>query len=344
MSNVIVINTLEQFKALLDKNGIMEIAVRGRNRRFKAFQKVLINNPPEAQGQELMQKVIHALNKNVMLNEQNLKLLGNVAQLEKIGMLLNGLNLCATCAGFAIMYAKLDAMSSEINQQLCQLQKTVKQTQDIQNDYEFNKVLAEHTDMLDSQRKQQPYSEGKMRELVDREYNVLMLLISSFQKEISGDQSALIFSIFSMLAMFTVSLRNFDELYYFNNRQALGEKDVWHLAHEKWMSVYDALSSEWFIEKLQDYGTFETKLSTQGVDVYYKSLLDQVADLRSEIEDNQALIVAIGDAALFRQFKEMSAKEVADSIESAYREAGCDLDEETVRAAYQNAMQQAAMA
>ena len=74
-----------------------------------------------------------------------------------------------------------------------------------------------------------------MRELVDREYNVLMLLISSFQKDISGDRSALIFSIFSMLAMFTVSLRSFDELYYFNNRQALGEKDAWHLAHDKWM-------------------------------------------------------------------------------------------------------------
>ena len=40
----------------------------------------------------------------------------------------------------------------------------------------------------------------------------------------------------------------------------------------------------------------------------------------------------------------MSEKKVADSIESAYREAGSDLDEETVRTAYQNAMQQAAMA
>ena len=183
-----------------------------------------------------------------------------------------------------------------------------------------------------------------MRELVDREYNVLMLLISSFQKDISGDRSALIFSIFSMLAMFTVSLRTFDELYYFNNCQALGEKNAWHLAHDKWMSVYDTLSSDWFVEKLQDYGTFETKLSTLGVDIYYVSLLDQVADLRNEIEDNQALITAIGNAELFRQFKEISTKEVVDSIESAFREAGVGLDEETVRTAYQNAMQQAAMA
>ena len=81
-----------------------------------------------------------------------------------------------------------------------------------------------------------------------------------------------------------------------------------------------------------------------GVDIYYISLLDQVAELRGEIEDNQALIIAIGDIELFRQFKVMSAQEVADSIESAFREAGSDLDEETVRGAYQNAMQQAAMA
>lgn len=344
MSDTLVIENLEQLKTFLDKKGVMEIAVRNQNKRFKAFQKVMINNLPEAQEKELVQNVIHAINKNTNMNERNLNLLGEIAKVEKIGLLLNGLNLCATCVGFAVMFAKLDSMSSEINQQLQQLQKTVNQTQDIKNDYEFNKVLAEHTDMLDSQRRQQPYSEEKMRKLVDREYNVLTLLISSLQKDVSGDRGALIFSILSMLAMFTVALRTFDELYYFNNRQALGEENVWHLAHDKWMSVYDTLSSKWFIEKLQDHGSFETKLSTLGVDIYYISLLDQVADLRDEIEDNQALLVAIGDIELFRQFKELSTKEVTDTIEAAYLEAGSDLDEKIVRTAYKTAMQQAAMA
>ena len=98
------------------------------------------------------------------------------------------------------------------------------------------------------------------------------------------------------------------------------------------------------LQGLQDYGTFETNLSTLGVDIYYTSLLDQVAELRGEIEDNQDLIIATGDIGLFRQYKEMSAKEIADSIESAFREAGSDLDEETVRTVYQSAMRQAAMA
>ncbi len=343
MSNTVVIETLEQLKAFLNEKGVMEIAIRNQNKRFKAFQKAMINNLPDTQEKELAQKVIHAINKNTLLNERNLNLLGNVAKLEKIGILLNGLNLCASCAGVAIMNKKLDEMNSEINQQLSQLQKTVKQTQDIQNDHEFNKTLSEHVNMLDSQRKQQPYSEEKMRELVDCEYNVLLRLIGSFQKDVSEDCSALIFSIFSMLAMFTVSLRGFDELYYFNNRQTLGEEGAWYPSHGSWMSVYDTLSSKWFIEKLQDYGTFKAGLSTLDVDIFYISLLDQVADLRDEIKDNQALMIATGDIELFRQFKELSAKEVADSIESAYKEAGSDLDEETVRTAYQNAMQQAAM-
>lgn len=343
MSEAIPISVLEQLKAFQNEKGVIEIAIRGRHKRFKAFQKIMIDNLPETQEKELAQKVIHTIAKNNKLNERNLNLLTGVAKLEGFGLLLNGLNLCAACAGFAIMYKKLDNMSLELSQQLNQLQRTVKQTQDIQNNFEFNQVLADHTDMLDSQRRQHPYGEEKMRELVDREYNVLLLLINTIQKDVSGDRGALIFSIFSMLAMFTVSLRTFDEIYYFNNRQVLGDESPWHLAHDRWMEVYDTMSSEWFIEKLQDYGTFETKLSTQEVDIYYISLMDQVADLREEIEDNQALIIASGDINLLRKFRELSTKEIIDSIEDAFKEAGSDMDEESVRTAYENAMQQAAM-
>lgn len=343
MSDPLPISVVEQLRAFQNEKGVIEIAIRGKNKRFKTFQKIMIDNLPETQEKELSQKVIRALNKNNQLNERNLSLMTGVARLEGVGLLLNGLNLCATCAGFAIMYSKLDKMSIEINQQLSQLQRTVKQTQDIHNDYEFNQVLAEHTDMLDSQRRQHPYTEEKMRVLVDREYNILLLLINTIQKDASSDRGALIFAIFSMLAMFTVSLREFDEIYYFNNRQVLGNNNVWHLSHNRWMEIYDTLSSEWFIEKLQDYGTFDTKLSTQEVDIYYISLLDQVADLKEEIEDNQALIIAAGDIDLFRVFKELCTQEIMDSIEDAFKEAGSDMDEETVMAAYQNAIQQAAM-
>ena len=214
----------------------------------------------------------------------------------------------------------------------------------LQSEFEFNKVLALHTDMLDCQRKKHPYSEEKMRDLVDREYSVLMLLINSFQKGVSGDQGNMIFSIFSLLAMFTVSLRSFDEIYYYNNIQVLGDADPWHLAHGKWMKVYDTLTSDWFVEKLQDYGTFEKNMNTLNVDMYYISLVDQVNELREEIQDNQLLVVAVGDGELLRQYKELSSKEVADTIEAAFKEASDEMDESAIKTLFQDAMRQAAMA
>ena len=344
MSGELVIHTLEELASFLNENGIMEIALRGKSKRFKAFQKVVIDNLSSGQEQGLAEKVIQALNKNNLLNQQNLNLFKNVAQLQKIGLLLNGLNLCATCVGFAIMYAKLDKMSAEINQQLARLQQTVKGQQDVQSSYEFNKVLSEHTNMLDCEKKQQPYTEDQMRQLVDMEYNVLMLLIDSYRKEVAGDHEALIFSIFSLLAMLTVSLRKFDEIYYFNNHHVVGDESPWHLAHDKWMGVYTALSQEWFVEKLQDHGVFESGLTLPQVDAYCAALMDQVSDLREEVEDNQVLIRTFGDMDAFRAYQRLTTQEITDAVEEAFREAGAGMDESVVENAFHSAMQQAAMA
>jgi hypothetical protein len=344
MNNAIIINTIEELKAFLNEKGVMEIALRNNNKRFKAFQKVMINNLPEAQEGNLTQKVINSLNKNNLINERNLNLLSNVAKIQNLGLLLNGLNLCATCAGFAIMYDKLDKMSAKINQQLYKTQKKVNQTQDIQNDFEFNKALSEHTNMLDSKKKQQPYSEDKMRELVDLEYNVLSLLINSLEKDVSDDYGNLIFSVFSLLSMFTVSLCTFDEIYYHNNQKVLNNKNVWQTAHDRWMKVYDRMQSNSFVEILQDYAIFNTKLNTLGVDTYYINLLDQVKELKEEIEDNQSLLVALGDSEHFMQYKEMSSQEITDTIKNAFIEAGGGMDENEILEAYNKSMELAALA
>ncbi len=344
MSDPIVINTLEALKQFLNEKGVLEVVIRGQKKKFKLFQKILICDKPEQQEQGLAEKVIQAINKNTHLNERSLEILGNVAKLEKIGFILNGLNLCSTCVGFVIMCRKLDKMSDQINRQLHQIQKTIKQDRDVQNDYEFNKVLADHTDMLDSQRRLQPYSEEAMRKLVDSEYNVLNLLTTSLQKDLSDDQEVMIFTIFSLLAMFTVSLRTFDEVYYFNNHEKLGDQDVWHLSHDKWMSIYDNLSSPWFVEKLQDYAAFRTSLRPNGVDVYYKNLLNQVKDLREEIEDNQTLLVAMKDVDLFRKYKTMAAQEIEDTIKKVYEEAGKEMEASAVEESYKSALKMMTMA
>ena len=344
MSNTVVVETLEQLKPYLNDKHVIEIVQRGKNKKFKNFVKVALNELPQTEDKALVENAVKLLNKDLQLNERNLELLANVSKSQKLGLLLNGLNLCATCVGFAVMYAKLDSMSAEINQQIAKVEKTIKKVQDVQTGFEFNKVLSDHTDMLDCRKKQQPYSEEKMRELVDNEYNVLTLLISALHMDISSDQKNTIFSIYSLLSMLTVSLMYFDEVYYQNNHEVLGAGEIWHTAHDKWMGVYKTLSEGWIIEKLQDYGVFETTLNTLGVDVFYKGLLNQVRDEREIVEDNQALILALGDIALLHTLQEKTDREVKETIKTAFENAGAESDATAVKETYDNALKLAAIA
>lgn len=321
MSDAILVNALEQLLPFLNEKNVLELVVREKNKRIKAFQKVAIDGLAHGEEQALMNKAIQALNANTGMAQRSLQMMQDVAKLQQLGLILNGLNLCATCAGFAVMYAKLDSMSTEINQQFLQLQNMMKQGHDLQTSYEFDKVLSEHTNMMDCRKIKKPYSDEKMRELVDAEYNVLKLLIGVAEKGLAADHQNMILSIFSMLSMFTMSLCYFDEQYYFNNRSALGDKNVWHSSHQNWMSVYDKLSSTWFVEMLQDYAVFETKLNTLGVDVYCLALVEQIKDLRQKVEDNQELIIALGDIELLHSLHEAVNANVEKIIETAFCEA-----------------------
>jgi hypothetical protein len=204
--------------------------------------------------------------------------------------------------------------------------------------------LTEHTNMLDCEKKQQPYTEDQMRHLVDSEYNVLMLLVSAFQKDVSGNHSFLIESIFLLMNMLTASLLKFDQIYYYNNLHLLENESPWHLAHDKWMRSYDMLRQDWFIEKLQDYCILEVNMNTMEMDLYCSELEKHVIDAKEQIEDNQALIVAFGNMESLEQFHNFTSKQVKDALETAFREAETDFDKATVEDALKSTLQLAALA
>lgn len=187
MSEAILVNALEQLVPFLNEKNVLELVVRGNNKRIKAFQKVALDGLAHGEEQALVNKAIHALNANTGMAQRSLQLVQDVTKMQQLGLVLNGLNLCATCAGFAVMYAKLDSMSTEINRQFLQLQNMMKQGHDLQASYEFDKVLSEHTNMMDCRKTKKPYSEEKMRELVDAEYNVLKLLTGVAEKGLAAD-------------------------------------------------------------------------------------------------------------------------------------------------------------
>ena len=119
MADILSVNALEQLAPFLNKDGVLEIALRGKQKRFEAFHKIALGNVPKGEGRELMHQAINIMNTRNGLSEKSIVLMGNVAKLQQLSLLLSGVNLCATCVGFAVMYAKLDKISGQINKLLC---------------------------------------------------------------------------------------------------------------------------------------------------------------------------------------------------------------------------------
>lgn len=318
MGKVEVINALEQLAKFQNKDGIIEIAIRGQNKRFESFTKVALEQLQQSEASEQVKKAIDLIKQNNLISENNANILKGIATLNKLSLVLNCANLCATCAGFAIMYAKLDKMSAQISKVV----SVYKEGKAIDTKFEFNKIISEHSNMLDCRKKQSYYTEDQMRELVDGEYNVLCMLIDTFLADVSSNRDELLFSIMSLAQMLSASVVYFDEIYYFENKAAIGDGDRWHFSHGKWLAIFDTLISNDFIEVLEDYGIFEKGLNTVENDVFCTEFYDQVKGLKQNIEDNQKLITAFDDPELFMAYKIQMNEIVATEIKAAFEEAG----------------------
>ena len=211
--------------------------------------------------------------------------------------------------------------SKKISDKVDALVNTVKSSNQIQTNFELNKILSEHANMLDSRKTKNDYSEEKMRILVDDEFNVLKMLIDTFLLETTNERNNLVLSIYSLASMLTVSIMYFDELYYYNNKDRISNGEYWHSSHNRWMSELDRLSSAEFISKIQDFGFFELNLSTFEIDEYYICLLNQARDFIQEINDNQSLIQAFDSDMDFKNYNEITNQTLKDEINEAFKEA-----------------------
>ena len=91
-------------------------------------------------------------------------------------------------------------------------------------------------------------------------------------------------------------------------------------------AIFDRLSSPDFIDTIQDYGVFEIGLNTVENDCFYINFYDQVRSLKQDVEDNQAMIIAIDDQDLFSVVMHKTSEEAQQEIESALKEADVSLD------------------
>lgn len=313
-----IINSIEQLMQFLNDKGVLEIAQRRKDQKFKEFQNVIIDPSLLNRAQEQIQNEIKkALNINNDLIKSSLSKINAVTCLSSVGIILEAVNLCATCAGFIIMFEKFKKISGKVDA----LVNTVKSSNQIQTNFELNKILSEHANMLDSRKTKNDYSEEKMRILVDDEFNVLKMLIDTFLLETTNERNNLVLSIYSLASMLTVSIMYFDELYYYNNKDRISNGEYWHSSHNRWMSELDRLSSAEFISKIQDFGFLELNLSTFENDEYYICLLNQARDFIQEINDNQSLIQAFDSDMDFKNYNEITNQTLKEEINEAFKEA-----------------------
>lgn len=325
MSEPIKITSFEQLKPFLNDNNVIEIVTRGKKKKFKKFFNLMLdsdsindvskNTRLLKDQQALMQNVIQAVGKNTSMAQKSVEVMGKVAKLQGIGLVLNGLNLGATAAGFLIMDKRLKQMSEQIDEKMNQLQNIIKTGNTIETERHFNEACRKHSNMLDRRRRQKPFEEEKTLEVIDKEYNVLNTLISIFREDISSDKHTVFTMIFSLLGMFTATLKYFDENYYFENREILKGKDILHISHDAWMHVYDILSADWMIEYIQDYAIFELKLNPREADIYYKEMMSIVIDGKREIEDNLFLLETLNDMNLMKAFNEYTNESVCEEMD-----------------------------
>ncbi len=340
MAKEIVVKTSEELLKFLDQNNVLEIVQRDAKKKYKEFIRIILKNSTKEETKDTVSKVIEQLTKNKNLLDSNIFKINNIAKLQNLTAIMSSLNLCATCIGFAIMYAKLEKLSGQINQ----LMNVVKQEHEIQTDFEFKKVIAEYRNMLDCRKTRKYYTEEQMRKLVDDEYNVLSMLIEVFTKDLSTEPEGLIFSIYSLASMLSVSLRYFDELYYFNNKEAIADGDVWHSSHSNWMSVYDKLMSPEFIKKIQDHGIFDLNLSTEETDIYYISLYDQAKSMVEDVSDNQKLIQLLDNQEVLTEVQASINQSLVDEIEKTIKAVPEASEQEEFVETYQDTMKQMGLA
>lgn len=340
MADIQKISCLKDFIPFEGENKIIEILIRDKNKRIKKFQKVVLNDFEQTKGKELIKEAIQKLDKSIGIQNKNLQLTRKLIQNQNLSFLLNSINLCATCVGFMIINEKLNQMNTEILKQFEHLGESLKREYDVNIKSEILKVKSDYNDMLDCRKKGKPYDESKMRNLVDMEYNTMTKIIDMMQNDLISDKRNLMEMLINLLSMFTISIKYFDRLYYFNNHESLKAEDRWHISHEQWMHIYDQLTSKWFVEMLQDYAVFETDLSLYYADLYYIEILDSILEQKQGIRDNQELISYIDDEKTLNILLDEHDKEVKNTIKESFDEVFEGVNDNEINQLYDNVLSQ----
>lgn len=288
MEEVNVIKDFSDIQKLPNRDKVIEVVERQKNRRIKAILKYMVQDNDGSE--ELKKKALELLNKTDRIFaqvEKNGAQLSKIANLNTLNVILNGMNLCATAAGFVIMNEKLNKISDKIDDIIENQNKQA----DKESNYKFKNVVLEYKKLLDHKKTKKNISEDEYVDLLNEECAVFEYLYKGFMDDTANDIVTLLYAMTTLASMITCNMASLDEVYYFNNRNSITEGSIWHEGHSDWESIYSMLLSDEFASKLQDYCFLYKNMDQYTTDLFLEAMNDHTRKMKQAVEDRKMIIL-----------------------------------------------------
>lgn len=276
---------------LLNKN-YAEVAFRTGKERFELLEKFLV--------------------KKIENNQDGGEMEG---ALGKFNIAMQVINLAATIVCTVIICKKLD----KVDRKLDEIQKATANLQDfnfeMQVAHPCRKLIGDYKLLADKLKKGKPVSGAELVELI-RECQNYLISLHNLSGKIPMDSSLDL--IFTLLPIFA----NCIMLYYQRNYD---EEQGRHALHDEWMSVFELLNSEEFLNSIQDDMFLKQRKTNRQVNEYlayhkmvvktYKLKIDQLLTDLEECGGEEGYSAAMEWS---RQYVAQQAKSKQVELENQY--------------------------
>lgn len=258
-----------------------EVVLRMKDGKYKEFTKVLLSKASNSSNEQEIKKLCENANKLLKSTEKMSKSINSIKEFEIFNSVLGMMNLCATAAGFIIVCQKLNNISNQVRD----VMNAVKEIHQEETINQFDKIIEDHTAMLDGKDGGMEFTEEKYRELIKEENTLLKSLYKIFCNETCSNRLEILEAIIALSAMMSVAICDFDTIYKYKHK----EKKSLYTGHDAWLDTYASLLSSEFIKELQDFffiekdrTQYETDILVEGVEEKFKNA-KEIITLRVEL-------------------------------------------------------------
>lgn len=315
MANKATEITLEKLKRIVgDKS--FEIVLRQKNGRIKSLTKYVLENSNKDTKdtiKNLMNSLSGSTTKHGNFTANIASQLNISNAISSLNLAVGALNLCATVAGFVIIFEKLEGMKNDIDNLLITAQKI----HDQETFYKYSKVLGDYHHMLKRKEDKREMSEDEYYDLLNEEQAVLELLVSNFSEATSNSKNNVLHAIIALSSMFACTMSNYDEVYYF------GKKDI-HRFDDPLFSkrVYENLLSKSFLNDLYDFMFLDENRNQYESDILVDMIRDGFTESRQFIEDRRSLIKLNNTNEEYSNMLGLINQSVLDDVDESIEEMG----------------------